>query len=36
MIVGKWTVKTGNGAHHSFAFTFFDTPFTIRATDLTS
>ena len=29
--LAKWVVKAANGLHHSYAFTFADTPVTIRA-----
>lgn len=32
--VGKWLTKAINGVHHSYAFTFTDTPVAIRASSL--
>jgi cytochrome c nitrite reductase small subunit len=32
--VSKWLVKGMNGFHHSYAFTFLETPVTIRAASL--
>ena len=29
--LSKWAIKALNGAHHSYAFTFLETPVTIRA-----